>query len=273
MLPAFLLALREGVEIVLIISIVLGTLRKINRGVYNHVVWVGVIGAVISSALVAIILLGMGASLSGKSEQIFEGFTMLLAALLLTWMIFWMQTQARSISTDLEVGVRHSVFRTNRWALFFLAFIAVLREGTELAIFFTATALATNPSSALIGTALGLVGAVAIGFAIFSASIRLDIRMFFQFTGALLVLFAAGLIGHGVHELNEAGILPAIVEHVWDLSPLLDDQSTLGTMLKVMFGYNANPSLMEMLAYFLYLGGVIYLLWRNKSSSLISQNT
>lgn len=97
--------------------------------------------------------------------------------------------------------------------------------------------------------------------------------MFFQFTGALLVLFAAGLIGHGVHELNEAGILPAIVEHVWDLSPLLDDQSTLGTMLKVMFGYNANPSLMEMLAYFLYLGGVIYLLWRNKSSSLISQNT
>ena len=196
---------------------------------------------------------------------------MLFAALILTWMIFWMQIQAQTITSELEASVRKSVFQASRWALFSLAFVSVVREGTELAFFFTATTFASNLSAALIGTLLGLTASAAFGFALFTASIRMNLKLFFQVTGALLILFAAGLVGHGIHELSEVGLLPAIIEQVWDLSFVLDDQSLLGTMLKVLFGYNANPSLLEMFAYLLYLSGVIFFLKRRKSIKLVSQ--
>lgn len=267
MLPSFLLSLREGLEAALIIGIVLGALRKINRDDLRSVVWGGALIATIISLIAAFILNILGASLEGSAEEIFEGITMFLAAGVLTWMIFWMQRRARTIKGDIEADVRLATMKTGKRALFLLAFLAVLREGVELALFLTATALASDSQQILGGALLGLGTAVLLGWALFATTIRLDLRRFFQVTGALLLLFAAGLVAHGVHEFNEVGWIPAIIEHLWDINYILDEESILGQILKALFGYNGNPSLTEVLAYCGYIAAIaISLLLKNPTS-------
>ena len=158
MLAGFLLALREGIEAALIISIVLGMLKKMNRYDRAPVVWLGVAGAVLLSVATAIILGVIGAEFEGAAEQAFEGFTMLFAAAVLTWMIFWMQKQGRQIQKGLEAEVREALSGGQTVALFSVAFFAVLREGIELALFLTAV----NFSSPAVGEApiLGWLGGV-----------------------------------------------------------------------------------------------------------------
>jgi high-affinity iron transporter len=140
--------------------------------------------------------------------------------------------------------VRHAVSQTGARALFLLAFLAVLREGIELALFLTAAAFAADAQQTIFGAVLGLGTAIVLGWSLFSATLRLDLGRFFLVTGALLILFAAGLVAHGVHEFNEAGWIPPLIEHVWDANFILDESSTLGQLLR-LFGYNGNPSLNE----------------------------
>jgi len=258
MLPSYLLSLREGIEAALIVGIVLGALRQMRRTDLSSAVWFGVISASILSVLVGTILTLLGLSFEGRAEEIFEGVTMLLAAGVLTWMIFWMSRQARNIKGELESGVRKAAFEGGKRGLFILAFLAVLREGIELAFFLVASVFASNVQQTLIGALLGLGTAILLGWSLFATTVRLDLRRFFQVTGFLLILFAAGLVGHGVHEFNEAGIIPSVVEHVWDMNPILDENATLGLMLKALFGYNGNPSLTEVLAYFAYFVAIYF---------------
>lgn len=258
MLASFLLSLREGIEAALIIGIVLGALRKLNRTELVPAVWYGTISAVVVSLLTGVLLTSFGLSLEGAAEQIFEGVAMLLAASVLTWMIFWMSRQARSIKGELEAGVNRAV-STGRWrALFGLAFLAVVREGVELALFLTAATFASDAQGTILGALVGLSVAVLLGWGLFASTVRLDLRRFFQITGFLLILFAAGLVAHGIHEFNEVGWIPPVVEHVWDLNPILDENSTLGLMLKALFGYNANPSLTEVFAYLAYYVAIFF---------------
>lgn len=266
MAPSFLLSLREGIEAALIIGIVLGALRKLNRNDSSRLVWYGAASAAVLSLLSAWILTGIGATLEGAAEQIFEGITMFLAAGVLTWMIFWMHKQSRTIKSELETDVRRATMRTGKQALFLLAFFAVLREGIELALFLTASAFASGARETLIGALFGLAAAAILGWGLFASTIRLDLRRFFQVTGVLLVLFAAGLVAHGVHEFNEAGWIPSVIEHVWDLNPVLDEQSTLGMVLSALFGYNGNPSLTEIVAYLAYFTLIGFSLIRRDAS-------
>jgi high-affinity iron transporter len=253
MFAAFLLSLREGLEAALVIGIVLGALRKINRPDLKPAVWAGVISAVIVSLLAGVLLTVLGMSFDGKVEEIFEGFTMLLAAGILTWMIFWMNRQGRYLRADVESEVQKSATAGSQpRALFGLAFLAVVREGIELALFLTATGFVARAGQTLIGGLLGLAAAIVLGWLLFSTTLRLDLRRFFRVTGVLLILFAAGLVAHGVHEFNEAGWIPSVVEHVWNVNPWLDENSTFGSILKSLFGYNGNPSLTELLAYLAY---------------------
>jgi high-affinity iron transporter len=256
MLASYLLSLREGLEAALIISIVLGVLRKLNRQDLSSTVWAGVVSAIVVSLTAGIGLYAIGIELEGQAEEIFEGLTMLLAAGVLTWMIFWMNRQARTIKSDLESGVTRSVKASDKRGLFWLAFLAIVREGIELALFLTAATFATSPQATLVGTLLGLSTAVLLGWALFTTTLRLDLRRFFQVTGILLIFFAAGLVAHGVHELNEAGTIPAVIDPLWDISAFLPEATFIGTLLKTLFGYNANPSMTEMLAYFGYLAAV-----------------
>ena len=260
MLPTYLLSLREELEAALIIGIVLGAVSKIRRKDLTPSVWLGVLSAVGVSIITAVILTSFGMSLEDEAEKIFEGITMLIAAGILTWMIFWMGKQARFLKSELEDGVNKAAASKGKRAVFMLAFMAVVREGVELAIFITAAFFAGNEAQAtanliqtLAGTILGLGTAVLLGYTIFATSLRLDLRKFFQVTGILLILFAAGLVAHGVHEFNEVGWIPAIVEHVWDVNMILDENSVAGQLLKTLFGYNGNPSLTEMIAYFGYI--------------------
>jgi high-affinity iron transporter len=270
MLPTYLLSLREGLEAALIIGIVLGALSKIRRTDLAPAVWLGALSAVGVSILTAILLTGFGMSLEAEAEQIFEGITMLIAAGILTWMIFWMRKQARFLKIELEAGVNKAAASTGKGSMFWLAFIAVVREGIELALFITAAFFAGDQSQVtsniiqtLAGTILGLGTAILLGWTLFATTVRLDLRRFFQVTGILLILFAAGLVAHGIHEFNEVGWIPAIVEHIWDVNAIVDENSVTGQLLKTLFGYNGNPSLTEMMAYFAYLI-VVTILWRRE---------
>jgi high-affinity iron transporter len=272
MLPTYLLSLREGLEAALIIGIVLGALAKIRRSDLAPGVWLGTLSAVAISILIAVSLTGFGMSLEAQAEQIFEGITMLIAAGILTWMIFWMSKQARFLKGELEAGVNKAAATTGRRAMFWLAFIAVVREGIELALFVTAAFFAGDQSQAtsniiqtLAGTILGLGTAILLGWTLFATTIRLDLRRFFQVTGFLLILFAAGLVAHGVHEFNEASWIPPLVEHVWDVNAIVDENSVPGQLLRTLFGYNGNPSLTEIIAYFAYLV-VVIVLWRRDTA-------
>lgn len=272
MLPTFLLSLREGLEAALIIGIVLGAISKIRRADLAPAVWYGVLGAVVVSLLTAITLTTFGMSLEEEAEQIFEGITMLIAAGILTWMIFWMGRQARFLKSELEEGVNKAAASAGKRAVFTLAFMAVVREGIELAIFVTAAFFAGNRSEVsanviqtLAGTILGLGTAILLGYTIFATTVRLDLRKFFQVTGILLILFAAGLVAHGVHEFNEVGWIPAVIEHVWDVNTILDENSVAGQLLKTLFGYNGNPSLTEILAYLAYIF-TTSILWRRENT-------
>ncbi len=253
LVSSLLITWREGLEAALIVGLVLGALRKLGHAQRSRAVWIGVAAAVAVSLVVGLALHRIGVALEGRSEEIFEGVTMLLAAGVLTWMIFWMQRQGRHVQRELEADVRRAVTIGSTWALFSLAFVAVLREGIETVLFLTAAAFSATPVETLIGGTLGLTIAVVLGWLIFAAGKRLDVRAFFRVTSVLLLLFASGLLARGVHELQEAALLPTFIEHLWNLNPFLDENSAVGSILKALFGYNGNPSLLEVVAYGLYI--------------------
>ncbi len=252
MIAALLITLREGMEAALIVGIVLGVLRTLGQADRSRPVWAGVLAAVSVSIVAGLGLNALGIAFEGRGEEIFEGIAMLLAAGVLTWMIFWMQRQGRQVQTELESDVRRAVGEESAWALFSLAFVAVVREGVETVLFLTAASFSAGGVDTLVGGALGLLIALILGWLVFAAGKRLDVRAFFRLTSILLILFAAGLAAHGVHELQEAGLLPTLVEHVWDINHLLDEDGALGTFLEALFGYNGNPSLLEVFTYGAY---------------------
>jgi high-affinity iron transporter len=262
MFASFLITLREGLEAALIVGIVLSVLRRLGQSNRSRPVWAGVGAAVLASIIVGLILNALGIAFEGRGEEIFEGIAMLLAAGVLTWMIFWMQRQGRQVQAELERDVRRAVSAGSSWALFSLAFVAVVREGIETALFMTAAAFSATPAQTLIGGLLGLAIAVVLGWLIFATGKQLNVRAFFRGTSVLLILFAAGLFAHGIHELQEAGLVPIIVEHVYNVNPILDENGTAGTFLKALLGYNGNPSLVEMLSYVAYFCVIGVLTWK-----------
>ena len=269
MLAALLITFREGLEAALIVGITLGALRRLGRRDRGISVWAGAIAAIAVSVLAALALNAVGVALEGRGEQVFEGATMLLACGVLTWMVLWLQRQGGRTQTDLEEHTRRALLEDSPRMLFGVAFVAVLREGIETALFLTAASLSVAAGQTLLGGALGLLAALAVGWLIYAGGKRLDVRAFFRVTGVLLILFAAGLLAHGVHELQEAGLLPVVIEHVWDISPILSDEGTLGSLLKALLGYNANPSLLEVVAYVGYLVAAL-VAWRRSSRARLA---
>lgn len=254
MIASFFLSFREGLEAALVIGVLLGALQKTNRKNYQPTIWAGLGFAVFLSILVGVMLYRLGAAFEGKAEEIFEGITMLLAAGLLTWMILWMQSQARSVNQKLKEDVQQAILKDSKTALFFVAFLAVIREGIELAFFLTAASMNYDGNQTLIGAALGTASVIVVAFLFFGSIVRLNISKFFKVTSIILLLFAAGLVAHGVHELNAAGIIPSVIENIWNINHIVDENSTLGLFLKTLVGYNGNPSLTETIAYVLYFG-------------------
>jgi high-affinity iron transporter len=205
---AGLVILREGFEASLVVGVVLAFLERTGRRDAFRPVWIGALAATVLSAAAAALLFAIGAELDGRSEQLFEGLAMLLAAGLLTWMIFWMRRQARTIRRELESQVQHALATGSALALALVAFVGVLREGVETALFLYGTVSGTNALVSTTSAAIGLAGAVALGYLFYRGAAHLDLRRFFMITSSLLLLFAGWLLVRSLHELSQAGILP-----------------------------------------------------------------
>jgi high-affinity iron transporter len=256
MLSSFLLSLREGLEAALVIGIVLGALRQLGRADCARIAWAGVASAAALSVVVALLLRWLGWSLKGPAEPIFEGVLISIAAALLTWMIFWMERQSRRLRTSLTAGVQEAVCSTGRRGVFLLTFLAVVREGVELALFLTAAAFDSGGVDTTLGAVSGLAAAALLAWLLFASIARLNLRRFFRTTSAVLLLFAAGLIAKAVHEFNEVGWIPAGIDPLWNTGAVLTERSTLGSILRGLFGYTDAPSLSVVIAYVVYLGAI-----------------
>jgi len=268
MFTSYILTFREGLEAALIISILLGVLNKIDKRNHRSIVWNGASIAAVFSIALGVLLNYLGTSFEGRAEEIFEGIIMLIVAGILTWTVFWMQAQSKVMSEKLKEDLQKAALLDNKTALFSIAFLSVFREGIELALFLTAVSMSSDKFQVILGAGLGFVSVVILAVILFRSLVRLDISRFFHVTSIILVLFAAGLVALGVHELNESGIIPALVEHVWDINFILDEKSIIGEILKVLVGYNGNPSLTEVIAYIAYLA-VFYLYWKSSTQKVL----
>lgn len=258
-LGALVIALREGVEMAIITGIVLAYLTQIGARRAHRWVWLGVGAAAGVSLGFLAVLNALDAEFEGATAGIFEGITMFLAAGFLTWMIFWMLRQSRHLKGELQLGIQDALARGGAaWGVFALVFFAVLREGVETALLL----FAAPGEGKLLGTVAGLAVAMAIGVFIYAFGRSIDLRTFFKLTGIVLVLFAAGLVTHGVHEFVEAGIV-AGGPVLFDLSGSLPDKEGAGAMLRALFGYSADPTLLEGAAYIAYYV-VAVVLWKSR---------
>ena len=270
MSQSLVITLREGLEAALIIAIILAYLRRADYPSGIPAVWWGVAGAVVMSLAAGGLIFALGTALEGRAEEVFEGVAMLLAVAVLAWMVVWMKHEARHVKGRLEARVQAALHGGSTVALASLAFVAVGREGLETALFLFAASETSTPVATLAGAIAGLSIAVVLGIAFARGSRLLDLRAFFNVTGVLLIFLAAGLLARGIHELQEAMVIPALVEHVWDVNDVLSDSAGIGILMKGLLGYNANPSLAEVVAYGLFLASTLaYFFWQPRGSGRV----
>ncbi len=270
MISSFIITFRETLEAALIVGIILAYLSKTKRQKYNNIVYMGIVSAIITSIIGAFLFNSLVGGFTGRAEEIFEGIAMLFAAFLLTFMILWMLKQ-KHIVIDLHKKVDKEIDQQHKAGLFFLVFISVLREGIETVIFLGAASFVATTENSIIGAILGIAIAIILGYFIFVAGKKINLKKFFNVTSIILILFAAGLTAHGIHEFQEANLLPTYIEHVWDINPelnadgsypMLHEKGAVGSIAKGLLGYNGDPSLTEILSYFVYLV-LILILWGN----------
>jgi len=253
MFSSLLITLREGLEAALIIGIILGYLSKVDqKQLYKHI-FIGIGLGILASIFAAVMFSVFTGGFDGKAEQIFEGIVLLVAVCILTTMILWMNKQSKNLGSDIQMKIDAAVGKRQIWGLIALAFISVFREGIEIVLFMNAAIVNSSTENSLIGAVLGLIIALLIAWVIFKRTAKLNLKKFFQLTGALMIFIAAGMLAGGIHELQEAGIVPIIIEHVWDINGFIDENGPVGSFLKAVFGYNGNPSILEVLAYLTYL--------------------
>ncbi len=261
----FVIVFRETLEAGLIVGIILTMLAKLRSMRYAPYVWSGVGAAVAASLAAGWVLSAATASTRGQWEKIIEGVISLAACGVLTYMVFWMDRQSRRIRPEVEEHVEAAVTRREVPALVALPFLAVFREGAETVLFLQAVGLQSGESVSAAGGVLGGGLAVAVTAAIFVWGRRIPLRTLFRSTGFFLLLIGAGLLAYGIHELQELGWLPTLIAPVWNTNPWLNEKEGLGAFLKALFGYNGNPSLLEVIAYALYLAVASWALRRPAS--------
>jgi high-affinity iron transporter len=258
-----LTGLREGVEAALIVSIVLAYLVRTGNGRHASKIWLGAGAAVaVSVAAGAALFLTVG-ELQDPYEQLLEAGAMLIAASVVTWMLFWMRRQSMNVAGELRAAVDRVLTSGSVWGLALLAFVAVIREGIETSLFLVgqATAAGSSPgvgaASIVGGAVVGLFIAVAIGYGFFVGSRRINLGTFFRWTGVALVFIAAGLVSAAVHELIEIGVISFGTAVAFDISALLphDEASgnVLGMLLRALFGYTSQPEIAVLGAWAAYL--------------------
>jgi High-affinity Fe2+/Pb2+ permease len=256
---SYLIGLREGLEAALVVSILVAFLVKSDRRDRLGHVWTGVGIAVALSVAFGALLTFTAAHLEYEHQELFEAVTSLLATGFVTWMIFWMRGAARSIGGELRARLGEAV-AVGSTAVVVVAFLAVAREGLETALLFFASAQgAATTAAPLIGISLGVLTAIALAWGIYASAIRINLGVFFTWTGLLLILVAAGILKYAVHDLQEAGVLPGLNTLAFDISGALPPDAWYSALLAGMFNITAQPSVLEVVAWAAYAVPVLTL--------------
>lgn len=254
MLFSLLVTLREGIEIALVVTILLGYLRTIGQTRHFREIWLGAGAAALLSIGFGGVLEITSRELDGRVLGAFEGFTMLFAVCVLTWMVFWMKRQSAGISKDLREQVDSALSRGSVLALSLLAFSAVAREGFETVLFlFAGSTNATSGIEFWAGGGLGFAIAAIGGVVLYYGAARVPLRQFFLASGIAVIVLAAGLLSNGLSELREAAILPDLGSRPWDTESFIPMTSTMGKFLHTVLGYDSAPLMAQIVLYWGYL--------------------
>jgi high-affinity iron transporter len=263
MLPTFVIGLREGLEASLIVGIVAGFLGRQGRRDALRQVWLGVVAAVLICIVVGVVLQIISADLPQAEQEGLETVIGLFAVAMVTYMVMWMRKHSRDLKGELEGQAGAALARGSATALVVMAFLAVLREGFETAVFLLAAFQAsTSPALAGSGALIGIVLAVVLGYGIYKGGVRLNLSKFFRITGVVLVVVAAGLVMTAFHTAHEAGWVNFGQQRVADLSWLVLPGTPVSSLVTGVLGVQPYPVLIEVVAWFVYLVPLmVYLLW------------
>ncbi|HET6693169.1 MAG TPA: iron uptake transporter permease EfeU [Pedococcus sp.] len=258
-----LIGLREGLEAALVVVILVAFLVKTDRRWALRWVWTGVGVAIALSVVLGAILTYGTSRLSFETQELVGGTASIIAVAFVTGMVFWMRSAARTISGELK-GRLDRAIDVGPWAVALVGFLGVGREGLETAIFFYATAQAAGAGTTqpLIGWVLGLGAAIGLGMAIYEGAVRINLARFFRYTGVLLVLVAGGILSYGIHDLQEAAFLPGLHTLAFDVSSTIEPGSWYATLLKGIFNITPATTVVQAVAWVLYVGTVLTLFLR-----------
>ena len=260
MFIAFLIMLRETLEAALLVGIIATYLVRTGRSAWLPAMWAGVGLAAVACLAAGIILNAIGAEFPQQQQELFAGIVAVLATGMLLSMLIWMRKAAITMKSDLHRSVDEALnaAKSTGLALAVMAFLAVGREGLESVFFLIATFRQSSGFALPLGAMLGTLMAVLIGFAILKGGLKLDLRRFFRWTGVLIVFVAAGLLAGALKAFHEAGIWNSLQSIVFDYSEQIPSDGVVGVFLKGIFGFNAAPTLGEVLAYFAFLIPVLF---------------
>ena len=263
MLPSFVIGLREGVEAALIVGIIASFLRQEGRRDALRPMWLGVAAAIAICLAVGALLELLDDELPQRGQEGLETIVGIAAIAIVSFMIVWMRRHARGLSGQLRASARSALAAGSTAALVAMAFFAVIREGLETVVFLLAVFQnADEPATAGIGALLGIACAIAIGFAVYSGGVRINLARFFRITGVVLVLVAAGLVASALHSAHEAGWLSAGQGRAMDLTWLVVPGSWTSALLTGMLGWQPQPTHIELIGYLLFLiPAAAYVLW------------
>ncbi len=277
-IPIFL-GFREGLEAALVVVIILLYLKKTNQRYYNRYVSLGILLAIISSIIFAIIFMALFGGFSGILEEIFEGITFIISGIFVVSLVLWIGIEGPKLEESLEERIETSINKEKVFSISLLTYTIILREGIELVLLLTgATSIGNlNPVLVIVGSLIGVGIATIIAALTYFGVKTINLSKFFKITNIILIIFAAGLITYGLHELIEAGVIDPLIEEVWDLRLILPEEypdgnpstpewlELVGSLLKSLIGYNANPSLLEVIIYptlLISIGLVSLKLWK-----------
>ncbi|MEV7025408.1 iron uptake transporter permease EfeU [Kitasatospora sp. NPDC093558] len=249
----YLIGLREGLEASLVVCILIAYLVKTERRDKLPPVWLGVGSAVVLSMAFGAVLQFGSSQLTFEAQEALGGSLSIVSVGLVTWMVFWMRRTARHLKTELH-GKLDAAIAMGTTALVVTSFLAVGREGLETALFIWSAVQATDDGwNPLVGAALGLLTAVVLGWLFYRGALRINLAKFFTWTGAMLVVVAAGVLAYGVHDLQEAGWLPGLHSVAFDISSTVPKDSWYGTLLKGVFNFQPDPTVLQLVVWLGYL--------------------
>ena len=269
-IAAFLITFREALEAALIIAIIVAYLTKINKNGAKKYVWIGSAAAILLSFAIGILVFIFFGKLGDLAESAFEGCASILATIVLTAMIFWMARNSRNMKEHLQKKIDTFISKKYLIGIASIAFIAIFREGIETVLFLTAL-YGIDFAGTFIGMAGGLLIVVAISYLLLKGTVRLPLQKFFKYTSIILIVFAAGLLGYGIHELMDAGEGIGVNfgfwgQHAYDINPAdeknpLHEDVAIGSVLRGLVGYDGNPEILRVvvyLAYWIVIGGYFF---------------